>query len=84
MFTTKGSELVKYQDKLYQVYRRINKNRIKEGFINNVKEMWHCDIVLKNKNQEDEILMFLIEIPDAIIVEDTPLPTMAATVKEVN
>lgn len=77
MFSTKPIELVNYQDKLYRVYRRINKNRIKEGFINNVKEAWHCDIVLKNKNQEDETLMFLIEIPDATIIENLPPPSPA-------
>lgn len=70
MFTTKGSEIVSYNDKLYQVYRRINVNRIKEGHINDVKESWHCDIVLKNKNQDQEILLFLVEIVDVIIVED--------------
>ena len=80
MFTTKPIELVNYQDKLYRVYRKINKNRIKEGFINNVKEAWHCDIVLKNKNQEDETLMFLIEIPDAIVVDDLPPPSPAAPI----
>jgi hypothetical protein len=83
MFSIKGIEIVNYQDKLYRVYRRINKNRIKEGCINDVKEMWHCDIVLKNKNQEDETLMFLIEIPDAIIVDSaSPSPTPASTVKD--
>jgi hypothetical protein len=70
MFNLKGIEIVNYQDKLYSIYRRIDKNRIKEGFINEVKELWHCDIVLKNKNNNDEQLMFLIEIPDAIIVEE--------------
>ena len=79
MFRTKGIELVNYQDKLYMVYRRISKNRIKEGFINDVKEMWHCDIVLKKKNEDDETLMFLIEIPDAVIVDDPP-PSPAAIV----
>lgn len=78
MFSTKPIELVNYQDKLYRLYRRINKNRIKEGFINNVKEAWHCDIVLRNKNQEDETLMFLIEISDAVIVDNLPPPSPAA------
>jgi hypothetical protein len=81
MFSIKGTEIVNYQDKLYRVYRKINKNRIKEGCVNNVKEMWHCDMVLKNKNQDDETLMFLIEIPDAIIVDSsTPSPTTAPIV----
>jgi hypothetical protein len=70
MYTTKAAELVNYNDKLYQVYRKINVNRIKEGFINNVKELWHCDLVLRNKNVDQETLIFLIEIPDAVIVEE--------------
>lgn len=71
MFTLRGLEIVNYQDKLYYVYRRFPKNRIKEGFINDVKELWHCDMVLKKKNEDDETLIFLVEIPDAIIVEET-------------
>jgi len=71
MFTLRGLEIVNYQDKLYYVYRRFPKNRIKEGFINDVKELWHCDMVLKKKNEDDETLIFLVEIPDAVIVEET-------------
>ena len=70
MYTTKAAELVNYNDKLYQVYRKINVNRIKEGFINNVKELWHCDLVLRNKNADQETLIFLVEIPDAVIIEE--------------
>lgn len=70
MFTLKGLEIVNYQDKLYYVYRRFPKSGIKDGFINEVKELWHCDMVLKKKNGDDETLIFLIEIPDAVIVEE--------------
>jgi hypothetical protein len=78
MFTTKGLELVNYNDKRYMVYRRINVNRIKPDHIIDVKKLWHCDMVLKNKNQDQETLIFLIEISDAILVEDHPSPTPAA------
>jgi hypothetical protein len=68
-------EKVNYQNKLYWVYRKINKNRIKEGNILDVRDYWHCDTVLKTKTQEEEMLIFLIEISDAIIVEDSiPIP----------
>lgn len=70
MLTLKGVETVTYQDKLYYVYRRFPKSQIKEGFINDVKELWRCDVVLKKRNEEDETLIFLVEIPDAVIVED--------------
>ena len=71
MLTLKGVETVTYQDKLYYVYRRFPKTGIKEGFVNDVKELWHCDVVLKKRNEDDETLIFLVEIPDAIIVEDS-------------
>jgi len=72
MLSLKNLEIVNYQDKLYYIYRKYPKNGIKDGFINDVKELWHCDIVLKKKNeQDDETLMFLVEISDANIVEDS-------------
>ena len=70
MHTTKALEMINYQDKRYYVYRKISKSRIKEDSILSVKELWHCDVVLRTKNQEDEMLIFLIEIPDAVIQEN--------------
>lgn len=69
-FNKKCVEYVEYKDKLYYVYRKVDKNMIKEGFVNNVKELWHCDLVLKNKSNDDETLIFLVEISDAVIIED--------------
>jgi hypothetical protein len=57
-------ELVKYNDKLYYVYRKIKSEQIKTGKVNDVKSFWGCDLILKSKNTEDE-LIFLREIPDA-------------------
>lgn len=70
MLNLKALEILTYQDKMYYVYRRFPRSKIKEGFINEVKELWHCDLVLKRRNEEDEILMFLVEIPDAVIIDD--------------
>jgi len=70
MLSLKGLEIVNYQDKLYYVYRRFSKTGIKEGFINEIKDLWHCDMVLKKRNEDDETLIFLVEISDAIIIED--------------
>jgi hypothetical protein len=70
MLSIKGIEIVNYQDKLYYVYRRFPKTGIKDGFINEVKDLWHCDMVLKKRNEDDETLIFLVEISDAVIVED--------------
>jgi len=61
-------ELVNYQDKLYWIYRKVKHHQIKEGSINDLKEFWICDMVIRNKNQTDDTLLFLREIEEAIIV----------------
>ena len=78
MLGVKHIEYLTFNDKLYQVYRKIPKGRIKEGHILDVRDAWHCDTVLKTKNQDEEIFVFLVEVKDAIIVEETPNPTPAA------
>ena len=65
-----GKELVNYQDKLYWIYRKVRASSIKEGFINDVRDLWMCDIVLRNRNQNDDILLFLREIEEAKIVKE--------------
>lgn len=61
-------EFVKYQDKLYWVYRKVNVTQIKEGYTNDVKELWYCDVVIKNTN--NNVLLFLRLVEDAEIVRD--------------
>jgi len=61
-------ELVNYQDKLYWVYRRVKHSQVKEGSVNDLKEFWHCDMVVRNRNQQDDTLLFLREIEEAKIV----------------
>ncbi len=61
-------EMVVYQNKLYYVYRKLRTHQVKEGRINDIKEFWRCDVVVKNRIQQDENLLFLREIEDAIIV----------------
>lgn len=70
MIGGKCLEFVNYQDKLYWVYRKIHADRIKDGHILDVRDAWHCDTVLRSKNQEDEMLIFLVEIKDAEIIEE--------------
>ena len=86
MLGSKCMEMVNYQDKLFWVYRKISKNRIKDGHILDVRDAWHCDTVLRTKNQGEEMLLFLMEISDAVIVDDkpTPPPSPAATAGESN
>lgn len=62
-----NKELLNYNNKLYWVYRKIKINNIKDGKVNDVKEFWNCDVVLKMRNDSDE-LIFLREIPEAELV----------------
>jgi hypothetical protein len=63
-------ELVNYQDKLYYIYKKMKPHQIKDGHINEVKEHFRCDVVVKNRINNDDTLLFLIEIPEAEIVKD--------------
>jgi len=72
-------EMINHQDNLYVVYRKIRQSRIKESDVTKLKEYWNCDIVLKRKNQEDDMYYFLKEISDAIIVDDNIIETPKST-----
>jgi hypothetical protein len=61
-------EFVNYQDKLYWIYRKVKHHQVKEGSVNDLKEFWMCDMVVRNKNQNDDALLFLREIEEAKIV----------------
>ena len=61
-------EFVNYQDKLYWIYRKVKHHQVKEGSINDLKEFWMCDMVVRNKNQNDDTLLFMREIEEATIV----------------
>lgn len=60
-------EYVNYQDKLYWIYRKVKHHQVKEGSVNDLKEFWLCDMVVRNKNQTDDTLLFLREIEEAMI-----------------
>ena len=63
-----NKELVNYQNKLYWVYRKIRQSQVKDGSISDLKEFWMCDMVIRNKNQTNDTLLFMREIEEAIIV----------------
>ena len=65
-----NKELIHYNDKLYWVYRKVKQSQIKENHINDVKDMWLCDLVLRSKNQDETQLIFVREIEEAKIVKD--------------
>jgi hypothetical protein len=58
-------ELIQYQNKLFYVYRKIKQDRIKEGYVNDVKDFWSCDVVVRSKQNNDDTLLFLREIEEA-------------------
>jgi hypothetical protein len=65
-----SNEFINYNNKLFILYRKVKQNHLKENYINDVKDMWHCDLVLKTKNESEVYLLFVREIPDAVIVRD--------------
>jgi hypothetical protein len=65
-----NKELIHYNDKLYWVYRKVKQTQIKENHINDVKDMWMCDLVLRSKHQDETQLIFVREIEEAVIVKD--------------
>lgn len=63
-----NKELLKYQNKLYYVFKKLKQSQVNEGYVNDLKEWWNCDVVVKSRQQNDDTLIFLREIEDAIIV----------------
>ncbi len=63
-----NKELLKYQDKLYYVFKRLRQSQVKEGYVNDVKEWWNCDVVVRSRQQNDDTLIFLREIEEVTIV----------------
>ena len=63
-------EMINYQDKLYWVYRKVKTHHIKESYIQDIKDLWSCDVVLRHRNMENEYLYFLRCIPDVELIVD--------------
>jgi hypothetical protein len=61
-------EFVNYQDKLYWIYRKVKQHQVKEGSVSDLRDFWRCDVVVKSRNQNDKLLLFMREIEDAILV----------------
>lgn len=62
-------ELVIYQEKLYWIYKKVKTNQIKENHLQDIKEFWGCDIIIRNLQNNSDTLLFLREIPDLEIIE---------------
>jgi len=63
-----NKELVNYQNKLYYIYKKLKQDRIKEGYVNDVKDFWECDIVVRSRINNDDTLLFLREIEEVTCV----------------
>jgi hypothetical protein len=58
-----NKELVKYNDELYWVYRKVKVEQVADATA--LKEFWMCDVALR----QSEIILFCRHIPNAEIVE---------------
>lgn len=65
-----NKELVNYQNKLYWVYRKIRQSQVKDGSISDLKEFWMCDMVVKSRNNDADVLLFMREIEEATVVTE--------------
>jgi hypothetical protein len=65
-----NKELVNYQNKLFYVYKKIKQDRIKDGYVNDIKDFWLCDVVVRSRVNNDDTLLFLREIEEAQLVKD--------------
>lgn len=64
-----NKELVNYQNKLFYIYKKLKQERIVEGSVNDLRVYWGCDIVVRSRVNNDDTLLFLVEIPEAEIVK---------------
>ena len=64
-----AKEMITYQNRLFWIYRKINPELVKEDRVQDLKEFWHCDMVLKQKTNHNDVFIFLREIPEAEIVD---------------
>jgi hypothetical protein len=61
-------EFITYNDKLYVIYRKLKNGRVKDEYLDNIKDIWNCDLVLKSKQQDLLHILFLREIKDAEVL----------------
>lgn len=65
-------ELIRHQDKLYLLFDKVKEKYVKPEKINDLKLLWECDIVLKQKNPVGDVyLLFLSEIQESEIIEES-------------
>lgn len=63
------TEFINYNNKLYTVYRTLKQGRVKDEYLNEIREIWNCDVVVKSKTEENVRVLFLREVKDAELVD---------------
>jgi hypothetical protein len=60
-------EIINVNDKLYVVYRRAKEKFLtKPGIVDFLRELWHCDTVLK----QNDVFIFCRNIDDVVIEQE--------------
>jgi hypothetical protein len=67
-----NKELFNFQDKLYIIERKVKETQVKPEFINELKEYWGYDNVVKQtfKQTNESVYLFLTEVVDVEIIEE--------------
>lgn len=62
-------EVINYNNKLYIVYRKVRSEHIKEKYVQDIKEFWLCDMVVRHNIQNNQFFLFLREISEVELVD---------------
>ena len=58
-------------DTLESKLKQFNEGKcIKDGYVNDIKDFWSCDVVVRSRVNNDDTLLFLREIEEAQVVKD--------------
>lgn len=63
-----NKEVINYNNKLYIIYRKLKSDHIQEKYVQEIKNYWLCDMVVRHNNQNGQYFLFLREISDAELV----------------
>lgn len=60
--------MINYHNKLYLIYRKLKSDQIQEKYVQDIKQYWLCDMVVRHNNQNGQYFLFLREIPEVELV----------------
>lgn len=64
-----NKEVINYNNKLYIIYRKLKSDHIQEKYVQEIKNYWLCDMVVRHNNQNGQYFLFLREISEAELVD---------------